>query len=211
MLKFSMPMALSAACKATALTAVLVTASAASWAQAPAAAPAATAQGKKELIARVLQLQQPGIEVMAKGLAEQPALQLMQQASQALQRLPAERREAVARDIEADLRKYADEAVPIVRDRALKAAPLTIAPMLEERMNEDELRQVIAMLESPVIRKFQGMAGDMQRVLTEKVVADSKSDIEPKVRAVQQTVAKRLGIEPTPNGGASGPAAPAKK
>lgn len=205
MLTLNTPAALRAA--ACALT--LAAASLGATAQTPAATPA---QSKKDLVARVLQLQQPGIEVMAKGLAEQPALQLMQQAGQALQRLPEDRRQAVAKDIEADLRKYADEAVPIVRDRALKAAPLTIGPMLEERLNEDELRQVIAMLESPVIRKFQGMAGDMQRALSEKVVAESKADIEPKVRAVQQTVAKRLGITPAPNGGASGSApAPAKK
>lgn len=187
------------------LTAALVAAAATLAAPAQAQAP----QGKKELVARVLQLQQPGIEAMARGLAEQPALQLMQQAGQALQRLPAERREAVAKDIEADLRKYAEEAVPLVRDRALKAAPTTIGPLLEERLSEDELRQVIAMLESPVIKKFQGMAGDMQRVLTEKVVADSKADIEPKVRAVQATVAKRLGVPPAAS--APAPAAAPKK
>lgn len=161
---------------------------------------------KKELVAKVLQLQQPGIEAMARGLAEQPAMQLMQQAGQALQRLPAERREAVAKDIEADLRKYAEEAVPLVRDRAMKAAPTTLGPLLEERLSEDELRQVIAMLESPVIKKFQGMAGDMQRVLTEKVVADSKADIEPKVRAVQASVAKRLGVPPATPAPAASPA-----
>ena len=175
-------------------------------AQTPAQTPPAA--GKKELVARILQLQQPGIEAMARGLAEQPALQLMQQAGQALQRLPAERREAVARDIEADLRKYAEEAGPIVSARAAKLAPGTIGPLLEERLNEDEMRQVIAMLESPVIRKFQGMAGDMQKALTEKLVGETKADIEPKVRAMQQTVAKRLGLPTQP---ASAPAAAPKK
>ncbi len=194
------------------LTAALVAAAFTVSAQAPAPAPAPAAApaavGKKELVARILQLQQPGIEAMARGLAEQPAMQLMQQAGQALQRMPTERREAVARDIEADLRKYAEEAVPIVTARATKLAPGTIGPLLEERFNEDELRQVIAMLESPVIRKFQGMAGDMQKVLTEKLVGETKADIEPKVRAMQQTVAKRLGLPAQP---ASAPAAPAKK
>lgn len=172
----------------------------------PAHAQTAPTNGKKELVARVLQLQQPGIEAMARGLAEQPAMQIMQQAGQALQRLPAERREAMARDIEADLRKYAEEAVPIVTARAVKLAPSTIGPLLEERLNEDELRQVIAMLESPVIRKFQGMTGDMQKALTEKLVGETKPDIEPKVRAMQQIVAKRLGFTPPAAGAASAPA-----
>ena len=189
-------------------TTALVAAAFAASAQAPAPAPATSPVAKKELVARILQLQQPGIEGMARGLAEQPAMQLMQQAGQALQRMPAERREAVARDIEADLRKYAEEAVPIVTARANKLAPGTIGPLLEERFNEDELRQVIAMLESPVIRKFQSMAGDMQKALTEKLVGETKADIEPKVRAMQQTVAKRLGLPAQP---ASAPAASPKK
>ena len=172
----------------------------------PAQAQTAPTIGKKELIARVLQLQQPGIEAMARGLAEQPAMQLMQQAGQALQRLPTERREALARDIEADLRKYAEEAVPIVTARAVKLAPGTIGPLLEERLSEDELRQVVAMLESPVIRKFQGMTGDMQKALTEKLVSETKPDIEPKVRAMQQVVAKRLGLTAPAAGAASAPA-----
>ena len=172
---------------------------------------AQTPPGKKELVARVLQLQQPGIEAMARGLAEQPAMQLMQQAGQALQRVPAERREALGKDIEADLRKYAEDTVPIVRDRAVKLAPSTIGPLLEERFTEEELRQVVAMLESPVIRKFQGMAGDMQRALTEKVVAETKTEVEPKVRAMQQSVAKRLGLTSVPAVGGAAPASSPKK
>lgn len=169
------------------------------WAQASAPASA----GKKEQVSRILQLQQAAIEGMARGLAEQPAMQLMQQAGPAVQRLPAERREAVARDIEADLRKYAEESVPIVRDRAVKVAPGIIGPMLEERFTEDELRQVVAMLESPVIRKFQAMAVEMQKAMTEKIVAETKAEVEPKVRAMQLTVAKRLGLAPPPANGAS--------
>ena len=166
---------------------------------------AQAANGKKERVTRVLQLQQPGIEAMARNMAEQPAMQLMQAAGPALQRLPAERREAVARDIEADLRKYSEEAVPIVRDRAVKLAPSTIGALLEERFTEDELRQVIAILESPVNRKFQGMAPDMQRSIAEKLVAETKADIEPKARAMQQSVAKRLGVPANAGGAASGP------
>ena len=169
----------------------------------PALAQAAGAS-KKELVARVLQLQQPAIEAMAKGLAEQPAMQMMQAAGPAIQRLPAERREAVARDVEADLRKYADEAVPIVRDKAVKLAPSTIGVLLEERFTDEELRQIVAMLESPLQRKFQGMAADMQRALVEKLVAETKGDVEPKVRVMQQTVSKRLGAPAAPGGGASG-------
>jgi uncharacterized protein len=181
-------------------------------AQATAPTPAPASPAKKELVAKLLKLQQPGIENMARQLVEQPARQMLQQAGPALQRLPAERREAVARDIEADVRKYFEESAPIVASRAVNLAPSTIGVLLEERMSEDELREVISILESPANRKFQGMAGDMQRAIGEKLVAETRGEIEGKVRALDQTVARRLGITP-PAAAASGarPAAPAKK
>ena len=175
-----------------------------------AAQTAGSSATKKELVAKLLQLQQPGVEEMARQLASQPAMRLMQQVAPAVQALPAERREAVARDIEADVRKYVDEATPIVRDRAIKLAPGTIGAMLEERLTEDELRQVIAILESPVNRKFQQMGPDMQKALGEKLIADTRSEVEPKVNALSQTVAKRLGIAPAPKPASSG-SAPVKK
>lgn len=188
--------------KLNALLLTLVLAASGAHAQtatAPASAAAAkpalpTSPAKKALVAKLLQLQQPGIEAMARQLAEQPAMQMMQQSRAALQRLPAERREAVAKEIQADARKYADEATPIVRDRAVKLAPTTIGTMLEERLTEDELKQIIAILESPANRKFQALAGDMQRALGEKLVADTGPLIEPKVRALEQSLRTRLEI-----------------
>jgi uncharacterized protein len=159
-------------------------------ATAPAAAPA-SAQ-KKALIAKVLELQRPAVETMARVMAEQPAQQLMQQAAIALQRLPEDRREVLAREIEADARKYADEVNPIVRTQALKAAPLTIGAMLEERMDETELRQLVAALESPGFKKFQAMSNDMQRVLAQRILAESKAAVEPKVKALEASMRQRL-------------------
>lgn len=176
-------------------------------APAPPSAPASPA--KKELVARVLQLLQPAIEGVAKQLAEQPAMQLQQGAAAALQRMPTERREALARDLEADLRKYVEEVVPMARERAVRLAPSTIGPLIEERFSEDELRQIVALLESPVNRKFQQTFPEMQRALAEKLVAETRSEIEPRVRALDQTMAKRLGLGPA-TGPASGPAPAAR-
>ncbi len=191
----------------TRLALLLLAASSASWAQGPAPAPSPAAPGtsapgsspaKKALVARLLEAQRPGLEALARTLAEQPAAQLMQQANGALQRVPADKREVVGREIEADLRKYVEEAVPIVRDRALKVAPTTMGPILEERLDEEELRQVVAALESPAFRKFQGMAGDLQRAFGQKLVADTRPAIEPKVKALEQSMIKRLGLTPPP-------------
>lgn len=177
-------------------------------AQTAAPAAATNSAAKKELVQKILQIQQPAIEAMARQLVEAPAARLLQQAGPVLQqKIAADKREAVAQEIQADVRKYVDESVPIVRERAVKLGPSTIGAMLEEKFTEDELKQVVALLESPVNKKFNAMAPDMQRALGEKLIAETRGSIEPKMQALQNSVAKRLGATPTPrpaSGAASG-------
>ena len=175
-------------------------------------AQAESTAAKKELVAKMLLLQQPAVEQAARALAERPAAQMMQQAGIALQsRVAADKREAVGKEIQADVKKYLDEAVPIVRDRAVKLAPSTIGAVLEEKFSEDELKQLIAIIESPVNRKFIQMSGDMQKALVEKLVAETQGAIEPKVKTLEQAIAKRLGLTPAvaPATGAARPPAKA--
>lgn len=185
--------------------AALALASSAAFAQAP-PAPAST-PAKKALVAKVLQLQQPAIETMARLMAERPAQALLQQAGIAIQqRVPQEKRAELARTLQADARKYADEVTPALRDRAVKLAPSTIGVVLEERFTEEELKQLVAILESPVNKKFQLAAGDMQKSLGEKLVAETQATVEPKVKALEQQFVQRLNAAiGQPAGAASAP------
>jgi hypothetical protein len=159
-------------------------------------------QAEHDLSAKVLQLQQAGVDTLARRLVEQPAAQLLQRALQILpQRITADKREAVAKSMQDDARKYVAEAYPAVRQRAEALAPATAGKVLEDGLSADELKQVAAMLESPVWRKYQALAGDMEQALAKALVADVKPTLEPKVKALDQVLAGRLGILP--------PAAPA--
>jgi hypothetical protein len=165
----------------------------------------AQAQTKKELVQKILQLQQPAVESIGKQLAEQPAGALLQRAVPAAHAaVPAERRDAVIKDIQLDVKKYADETVPLVRKRAVELAPTTVGPLIEERFSEDELKQLVALLESPVYRKYQQLGGEMQRALLEKLVNDTRPTVEPRVRALEQQVGQRL--QAARAGAASAPA-----
>ena len=181
-----------------------------------AAACATTAQAqstpaKKEAVARILKVQQPGIEKMARALVQDSVLPLMDAAGNALQqRVAADKREALAKEMQADARKYVDETTTMVRDRALKLAPTTVGPMLEEKFTEDELKQLVSLLESPVLAKFNAVGGDMQRGLLEKVVADTRPQVEPRLRALEANFAKKLGLPPEGGNAGNKPAAPKK-
>lgn len=168
----------------------------------------ALAQSKKELINRVLLLQQPGVEALAKNIAEQPAIQLTLSARQAFANVPQDKRESVAKAIDADLKKYTDEAVPLLRERALKLAPQTIGAELETNFSEDELKQLISWLESPVIKRYQQIAPVMQRTLGDKLVNDTRGQIEPKLKTLESAMAKHLGLPP-PGSAPAGGGAPA--
>lgn len=199
------------------LITALLLAGAASMAMAqgaPATSPAPIPAAKKELVQKILQLQQPAFENIARGLAEQSIGPVAQQATMVLQnRIAPEQREAVAKDIQAEFTKYGNEVVPLLRDRAAKLAPETVGAMLAERLSEDELKQVATMIESPIYRKYQSMGGDMQRVLTEKLVAETRATVEPKLKALQATVGQKLGLQgPAASGSAAGKASkPAAK
>jgi len=182
---------------------------------APAAsAPLPSSPAKKELVQKLLVLQQPGIESIARNMVEQPAMRMFQAAGQALQqKVPAEKREAVGKSIEADIRKYVDESVPIVRERAIKLAPSTIGTMLEERFTEDELKQLVAWLESPVNKKYSQVGPEMQNGFMKKLVEESRPLVEPRLQALESKVRASLGV-PAGEPAASAPAkaaTPAKK
>lgn len=154
---------------------------------------------KKELIAKILKVQQAGIETLARGLAEDPAMQLLAAAERSLpQRVAPDKQEAVMKEVHNDIKKYLDDAVPVVRDRAIKLAPTSVGTLLDQKFTEDELKQVLAFLQSPAYLKYQQLGPDMQKVLVEKVVVDARPAMEPKVRALENNIAKRLGVTPQP-------------
>jgi uncharacterized protein len=201
--------------KKSLLAALVLGTALAANAQAPAATTAAAASpAKKELVARILKHQEPAVQAIARSLVEQPAMDLMQDVSRALPaRVPKDKQDAVAKDIQADVKKYLDDAVPYVQARALKIAPETIGASLEQKFSEDELKQLIGILESPVFIKYQQMGDDLRKQFADKLVADTRSTIEPKVHAMEESVAKRLGVGTTPAPGARSPrpAKPASK
>jgi hypothetical protein len=172
--------------------------------------------GKAALVKQFIDLQRPGIEALARVLVEDSSAQIAQAGSGYLQtQVPAEKREAAAKAADAELKKYFDDAYPYVRDKAVALAPTALTPLLTDTFTEDELKQLIAWLQSPLSKKYEEVNPKLRNALTEKLVADTKSTIEPKMRALDAAVAKALGAPTGPaQGGGAAPApakAPAKK
>jgi len=165
---------------------------------------------KKELVQKILVLQQPEIENVARSIVERPAAQMMQEAGLAMQRqVPPEKREAMGKAIEAEVKKYIEEAYPLVRERAVRLAPSTLGAALEEKFSEDELKQLLAWLESPVNKKFQTL-GPVRNAFVQKVLAESVAAVDPKVGALDARIRVILGVPPANQAPASSGSPPAR-
>lgn len=158
---------------------------------------AAQGTSKKELVQRVLQAQQTELESVSRSIVERPAAQMMQEAGLAIQRQVApDKREGVGKSIEVEVKKYIDESYPLVRERALNLAPSTIGVLLEEKMSEEELKQLVAWLESPANKKYQSLGPDMRNVFIQKVLVDARPVVDPKIQALDGRIRSLLGLPP---------------
>ena len=146
---------------------------------------------KQELVNRVLQLWHP--ETIGESMLQAPVGNAVQQARAVLQgRVSPEKRDAALKEIVADARQFMDENKPLAQASAQKLVGTTVAPMLAERFTEEELRQIITILESPVKKKFEAMVPELQKKLGEGVAADTRAVMDPKLQELQQRIGMRL-------------------
>jgi len=197
------------ALRAALVVAALATATASAQV-ATTAASAPSSPAKKALVQRILTLQQAEVETFARGVVERPAAQMMRDAGLAIQQqVPPEKREAAGHAIEAEVKKYVDESYPLVRERALKIAPSTIGAVLEARMTEEELRTLLAWLDSPTNKKYQQVALDVRNAFAQKLLAEMPALLDPKLQALDGRIRVILGVAPA--GSAAPPPTPAAR
>jgi uncharacterized protein len=162
-----------------------------------ACAQSAVPPSKQQLIDRVLQLWH--LDKLGQSMLQEPVAEAVQQARVLLQgRVVPERRDAALRDIVDDAKKFMDDTSPLVRASTERLAPATLGPMLAQRFSEEELRQIIAILESPVKTKFEAMLPELQKALGEKLASDTRPVIDPKLQDLRQRIGMRLRTAITP-------------
>lgn len=172
-------------------------------------APAAHAESsaaKKELISKLLTLQQPAFDAAARSITEQQPMQMAQAAQKVImQNVPEDKRQATAQAVDTELKKYLDAAAPVIQASANKLAQSTMGPALDEKFTEDELRKLIASLESPELKKFQALLPEMTDKLLDKIIADARPGVDPVLNKTAASIRQIL------NNASSGKPAPAAK
>lgn len=178
------------------------------------AAVAEPSPAKKALIDKIVALQQRGLaDNLAASIVQAPLPQMSQGVRAALQQVPADKRETTAKTMDAEVKKFVDENVAFLRDKISKAVPTTASALLDERFNEDELKQILAWAESPVSQKFGAANAELQKAVVQKVMAEAGPTLEGRYKTLQGNLAKQLGLQPAPSPADAkpAPAAPAPK
>jgi uncharacterized protein len=160
-------------------------------------APAAQAQTKKELVAKIVALQKPQFEGFGQNLAQAPLQQMMPQVAQAVQRLPEDKRAGVAQQIDAEVRKYLEAVSPPLRNGASKVASDMLRTKLEAEYSEEELKLIVSTLESPVMKRFSQSIGPEQlQQIAQKLSTDNRPMLEARVKGLQERLLELLGQKP---------------
>jgi hypothetical protein len=156
-----------------------------------ASAQTAISPEKEKLIQQVLVLWR--VETVGGTMLKGPVQEAERQARSLLQgRATTELQEAAMKGIEEDAAKFLKESAPIVLESTIRLVPSTVVPLLAEKFSEDELRQIIVILGSPVKIKFDALIPEIENSLGAKVVADTNPTIQPKLAALKQHTGERL-------------------
>jgi hypothetical protein len=188
------------------LAATAVLASPAAHAQASAPAPAAPIDAAKQKeINRILAAFHPENAVLQ--AVQQQGVKVYQQSASVLQsnQVPQDRRDKTLKDIEGDVRNYVTTTMPLAMASAKKFVEPTTAPILAQNFSTEELRQLAAMLESPLRQKFEKLAPQMQEAVGQKVSADIGPQVNKNVQVMTDSVGGKLRSAATP-ASASSPA-----
>ena len=138
----------------------------------------AMAQDKAALVKQFIDLQQPGIEALARGLVEQSS------APDRAGRLavPADAsagREARSRRARPPTPSSRSTSTRPIRSCATRPCSWRRTPWdrsCEQNFSEEELRQLLAWISSPLSKKYQELNPKMQSALTEKLVAETRAE-----------------------------------
>jgi uncharacterized protein len=162
----------------------------ASAAHAQTAAPADAE--KQKLIDQIIASWHPENAVLM--AAQRPANAAMEQSRVALEQkqLPKEKVEAALKDILVDVQKYVDTVNPLVINSARKNMNSTVAPLLAQNFSTDELKQLLALLQSPVKAKFEKVIPQADQALGKKIQDDVGAEINKDIGTMNQAAGTKL-------------------
>lgn len=121
------------------------------------------------------------------------------------------RQQKASEDLNAELKKYSDDAVQIIGKQVSKVSTDVLVPAYAERFTLEELKQLAAFFESPAVKKYQASAPELGNTFIQKLIEASRPDVVARVRQFDDAALKIVGPGPAAPGAAKPPAKPPAK
>jgi hypothetical protein len=148
---------------------------------------------KQALVQRVLD--KMALDTVGMQMMQAPVADMLRQAKVVVSsRVPAERQDATMKDITADANQFMAEEGPVLLKSTHAIVEQDVAPVLAQKFSVDELKQLAAILESPVLAKFEAAVPELKRAVGENLAKANAARIQPKMTALQNKVGERLRV-----------------
>lgn len=156
---------------------------------------AQSASSKTEMAARVVALQQgPELDRLVAQLAGSTTQELIANWGPKLEsNVPKARQQKASEDLNAELKKYADDTNRLIAKQVQKVSTEVLVPAYAERFTQDELQQIAAFFESPVIRKYQAAAPELGNVFIQRLIETSRADVVARAKQFDDAALKIVG------------------
>ncbi|MDR2154748.1 MAG: DUF2059 domain-containing protein [Burkholderiaceae bacterium] len=163
----------------------------------------AQSDGKRALAVRLAQIQQKTDgAAIAEQLTNSAVQPLLISWSQRLdETVPPARQKEVRDKLDVELKKFTEAVQKAIDNQVAKSAEAALAPIFMEKLTEDEMKTIIAFLESPVSAKFQALGPDATNSWAQRVVDATKSTVENSAKnfdAAANRIVSATTRSPTP-------------
>jgi uncharacterized protein len=170
---------------------------------------AQTSDAKRALAVRAVAAQEgPEMSRMLAQLAGSATQQMVANWDERISELPEAKQKGVINAMDAELKKFNDDALKLITAQATKVRGEALLNAYTERFSEEELKQLVALMEAPVFKKYQNVGPELGSIYIKAIVDGTRSAVEARSKTFDVAAAKIVGVS-TPSAGA--PSGPAKR
>jgi hypothetical protein len=161
---------------------------------------AQAADPKTEWAAKVVALQQgPELDRLISQLAGSTTQDMISNWGPKLETdVPKAQQKKVSEDLNAELKKYADDTKKLIEKQIGKVNAEVLVPAYAERFTLEELKQISAFFESPAIKKYQAAAPELLNTFIQKLVEASRADVVARAKQFDEAAQKIVGSAAAP-------------
>ena len=160
-------------------------------------APAALAQDavKKELATRIVNLQKAqDMDALLAQLAGSANKVVVNNWLPRLDKLPAAKQKAAADQLDSELKKFNDDNVRTIKAKNDKLSLEVLVPAYAEKFSTEELKQLVAFLESATIKKYYAANPQLANLLAQRLVEATQADVEARIKTFDLRAAQIVGV-----------------